>query len=73
MILITLKQYLKQQRLVSMLELTQHFNVDSDIIRSMLQLFIRKGNVQKKTKTNLCGSKCAKCHPHMTELYEWVL
>ncbi len=72
MMLITLKQYLQEKRLVSMQDLTNHFKLDPEILRQMLALFIRKGHLQKKIKTNQCGVKCAKCHPLITEIYEWL-
>lgn len=72
MILITLKQYLIQRRHVTMQNLINHFKLDPEILRDMLNLFIRKGHLKKKQKTNACGSKCIKCHPNMIEVYEWL-
>ncbi|MBA2654610.1 MAG: FeoC-like transcriptional regulator [Gammaproteobacteria bacterium] len=70
--LIDLKQYVKNQRLVSLYELSSRFNLDPEIMRSMLDLLIRKGQIRPRNKTNNCGSKCFKCNPLSTELYEWI-
>lgn len=72
MLLTKLKEYVKTHRLVSLFELTTSFNVDPEILRDMLRLLIRKGKVRQQNKTNQCGSKCVKCHPFVTEMYEWV-
>lgn len=72
MLLIKLKQYVKANRLVSLFELITRFNIEPDVLREMLKLLIRKGIVQLKSKTDNCGSKCVKCNPSVTELYEWV-
>jgi putative ferrous iron transport protein C len=72
MILMKVKEYLKTQRLVSLFDLTTRFNLDPEIVREMLKLFISKGKLRLQQKTARCGTQCAKCHPAMTELYEWV-
>lgn len=72
MILTKIKQHLKNERLVSLFDLATRFNLEPEIIREMLRLFIRKGNLREQKKTSRCGTKCAKCHPAMTEMYEWV-
>lgn len=70
--LLRLKQHVKNRRLVSLFELINRFNVDANIIKDMLSLLIRKGQIRQRDKTNHCGVKCVKCNPSMTEIYEWV-
>jgi putative ferrous iron transport protein C len=72
MILIQLKQYLQNQRTLSLFDITSRFNIDAEIARDMLQLWVNKGKVRKSQKTNQCGTQCSKCHPFIRELYEWV-
>jgi hypothetical protein len=72
MSLLKLKDYLKNKRVASLFDLTTKFNLDPDIIRQMLKLLMNKGNLLEQKKTFKCGSQCAKCHPHQTELYIWV-
>jgi Mn-dependent DtxR family transcriptional regulator len=72
MLLITIKQYIKNKRLVSLHELASCFSIDPEAMRDMLNFLIRKGNVRKQNKTNKCGTQCTRCHPSKIEMYEWV-
>lgn len=70
--LIDLKQYIKNQRSVSLSQLVNNFPLDPMILHNMLNFLMQKGNIRKKSKTDNCGSKCSKCHPSVTEIYEWI-
>ena len=72
MLLQRLKLYLRQRRIVSLFDLKHEFGADSDVLRDMLQLWIQKGQVRTVQKTESCGSRCTKCDPLFTEMYEWV-
>lgn len=72
MILSDLRSYLKQQHRVALKDLVTHFGMDADALRGMLGLWISKGNVRKLSLESNCGSRCCKCDPTLTELYEWV-
>ncbi len=72
MILSELRDYLKQQHRLSLLEMANHFNVDADALRGMLQKWVHKGRVKRIDTGGACGTSCCKCDPAMTELYEWV-
>lgn len=72
MILSELRDYLKQQHRLSLLEMANHFDIDADALRGMLAKWMRKGKVQKVDMGATCGTSCCKCDPAMTELYEWL-
>jgi putative ferrous iron transport protein C len=72
MLLQQMKLYLKQHRIVSLFDLKREFGSDVDVIRDMLDLWIQKGQVRCLQKTAACGSRCTKCDPLFTEMYEWV-
>ena len=72
MILSELRAYLKAQHKVALRDLINHFNVDADALRGMLDKWISKGNVRKMPLESSCGTSCCKCDPTLTELYEWV-
>ena len=72
MILSELRDYLKQQHRLSLLEMVNHFNIDADALRGMLRKWISKGKVRQLDLGSACGTGCCKCDPAMTELYEWV-
>jgi hypothetical protein len=72
MSLLEIKNYLKEAKIVSLSTLCTYFNCDSDLVRAMLGHLVRKGCVRGFSKTANCGTKCQKCLPGTTEIYEWV-
>ena len=72
MILADLRHYLKQHSRVALADLVNHFNVDADALRGMLERWISKGNLRKTSQEAACGTSCCKCDPTLIEFYEWV-
>ncbi len=72
MILTQLKSHLRLNQTASLFDMALRFNTEPNVIRDMLQLWINKGKVRKCMKTPQCGSKCSKCDPLLTEVYQWV-
>ncbi len=72
MILSELRDYLKQQHRLSLLEMANHFDTDADALRGMLSKWVGKGKVKRIDMGASCGTSCCKCDPAMTEIYEWV-
>lgn len=70
--LLEIKNYLMRVKIASLSSLCTYFNCDSDLLRGMLSHWIRKGCVRQCLKTANCGTKCVKCSPSVTEIYEWV-
>ena len=68
----SLRLHFRLNKVCSLFDLTTRFNADPEQVRDMLQIWIRKGKLCCKKKTSQCGSSCSKCHPHVTEIYEWV-
>jgi putative ferrous iron transport protein C len=71
MILSDIRRYLQQRGQASLADLALHFDADPDAIRGMLQVWMRKGMVQRQVATASCGSSCSKCDAATTELYTW--
>lgn len=70
MILQHLQHYLRTHTKPSLGELANHFQIDADALRGMLNPLIRKGRVRKLT-----GKQCSSCHscaPESLEFYEWI-
>ncbi|MFH4355365.1 MAG: FeoC-like transcriptional regulator [Neisseriaceae bacterium] len=74
MLLIKLKDYIKLHKQVPLAELERHFRLPRSQVEAMLQIWIRKGIVQKKefslpSPGNCCESRhCAGCTmPRTTE------
>lgn len=71
MILFALRDYLKQHKTASLQDLTQHVQSDPEVVRSMLEQWIRKGHVYRiTTQSTQCGN-CTHCNPLAFELYGW--
>jgi len=71
MILSELRDYLKQQHRLTLLEMANHFDMEADALRGMLAKWVAKGKVKRIDASAGCGSTCTKCDPAMTEIYEW--
>ncbi len=72
MSLLEIKNYLMRVKMASLASLCTYFNCDSDILRNMLNHWIKKGCVRRCMKTSNCGTKCMNCNVAATEIYEWV-
>lgn len=72
MLLAEVKQHLQYSHSQSLLELSQRFQITADVMRDMLAILVRKGQVKQCTKTPRCGVKCNQCSIVTTEIYEWI-
>ncbi|GAB4262180.1 MAG: FeoC-like transcriptional regulator [Methylomicrobium sp.] len=72
MILSDLRDYIKQQHKVALIDLVNHFHMDADALRGMLSKWINKGKIKKVAANSSCGTSCCKCDSALTEIYEWV-
>ncbi len=71
MILSELKQYLRQRGQVTLADVMHHFDVDENVARDMLAVWMHKGKVQRLQAGASCGSSCSQCDPMATEIYVW--
>jgi hypothetical protein len=71
MILSQVRDYLKQRGQCSLSDIALHFDTDADAVRGMLEIWIRKGKVEKHSATGSCGTTCQSCDPATTEIYSW--
>lgn len=71
MMLSELKNSLEKERVLSLFDITQRFNINADLARLMLSRLIQKGCVIKCKKTPACGIQCQQCSELVTELYQW--
>ena len=71
MILSELRDYLKQHRRASLLDMANRFDTDPEALRGMLEMWVSKGQVVKLPAAS-CDSGCGKCDSAHMEIYEWV-
>lgn len=67
-----LKMHLIEARSANILELSRLIQVDVAVVRDILQVFMRKGYVQRNPLPAKCG-QCTKCNPLINEIYVWAL
>ena len=72
MILSNIRDYLKQRGQCTLSDIALHFDANVDAVRGMLDVWIRKGKVEKRSATDSCGTSCQSCDPAVTEVYFWV-
>lgn len=72
MILIDIKNYFVNKKIVTLQDLSQKFNVEAILLRNMLAHWIRKGNIRLLDRPNCCGTSCVKCNPALRETYQWI-
>lgn len=75
--LLDLKTYLQKHRPASMLDLTNHYRIDADALRGMLDHWIRKGRVRRLDLDDAHAAcphmgACAACGSACFEVYEWL-
>jgi putative ferrous iron transport protein C len=71
MILSKVRDYLKQRGQCTLSDIALHFDTDADAVRGMLDVWIKKGKVEKRSATESCGTSCQSCDPASTEIYFW--
>jgi putative ferrous iron transport protein C len=71
MILSDIRDYLKQRGQCTLSDIALHFDTDADAVRGMLDIWVRKGKVEKSSATASCGTSCQSCDPAATEVYIW--
>jgi predicted ArsR family transcriptional regulator len=70
-ILSDLKRYLSEREQASLADLALHFGVEPDAVRTMLEVWMRKGQVERSSVSPNCGGNCNRCAPETTEIYRW--
>ena len=72
MILSDIRRYLQTREQASLADLALHFDTDVDAMRGMLQVWVRKGMIERRLATASCGSSCTRCDAAATEVYTWL-
>nr|WP_230206128.1 FeoC-like transcriptional regulator [Coxiella endosymbiont of Amblyomma americanum] len=70
-----MKDFLKKRKTISLQELTSYFCKNPQIIRCMLEHWIRKGKVSRLIiKSVSCNNnkRCQSCLSQISETYQWI-
>jgi hypothetical protein len=71
MILAEIRAYLQHRGQATLADIALHFAAEPDAVRGMLDVWIRKGVVHRRTATPSCGTRCSQCDLASTEIYVW--
>ncbi len=71
MSLITLRNYLREKKVVTLDQLTQQFKCDAGIMKNMLAHWQRKGRLCRIDQKSACGKTCQGCQPKIVEVYQY--
>lgn len=71
MILSDIRSYLAEKGQVTLSDVALHFDITPDAARGMLEVWVRKGKVSRRSVSASCGSSCSQCAPAATEVYVW--
>lgn len=72
MLLLEVRDYIRERKHVSLRDLALHFDTDPEVVRAMLDKWIAKGRV-RKCSTAACGGCASNCSTAQAEeAYEWV-
>jgi len=67
-----LREYLRSSGQAAVIDIAYHFDTEPDVVRGMLEHWIRKGKVRKLPEGTACGGNCHGCAPETVEVYEWI-
>lgn len=70
--LIQLKRYLRDRRITPLQDAAFHFHVDVETIRPLLNVWVAKGKVRRRTDSTGACKGCCQCDPATIEVYEWI-
>ena len=72
--LLDLKNHLRSHGQTSLSDLVNHYRVDADALRGMLDHWVRKGRVRRRDVAADCSHSrgCCGCSGACLELYEWI-
>jgi hypothetical protein len=72
LILSDLKRYLQERGQASLWDMALHFDAEPDVVRAMLDVWVRKGRVQRDPLDAACGGNCNQCDMAASEIYRWT-
>jgi hypothetical protein len=71
MILSDLKRYLEERGQATLADMALHFEAEPEVVRAMLEVWMRKDRVERSTVSPNCGGTCTRCAPESMEIYRW--
>jgi hypothetical protein len=64
-----IKHYLVERRQSTLQEMARHFNAEPNAVEGVLEFWLRKGKVMRRTAAKCSG--CNQCGTSAASIYEW--
>jgi len=72
MIVAKVSTHLKLNKRAAVQDMAAQLDISLDVLKNLLSLLERKGQVRRLPAGSPCGGGCSKCAPDTVELYEWT-
>jgi len=69
MLLLQIKKYIAERGTASLQEMAWHFRMENSALQPMLELLVKKGQIQKIECNSCCNGACSSCCPDAAEFY----
>lgn len=66
-----LRTYLRDHGQASLPAMARHFETDAEVLRGMLDVWVRKGTIRLRPSEGHCDG-CTACHTRCDTIYEWA-
>ncbi len=70
--LLQIRDYIHREGVVSTQQLSREFRLDLPALQPMLELWIRKGAIEKCQEKANCQSTCFKCRTKSIDYYRYI-
>lgn len=71
--LLQLRDFIAEQGLVSIQQLTREFSTDEESLQPLLRVWINRGYIQKNNDQVNCKTACSSCKKVSLDHYEYVI
>ncbi len=68
----SVKDYIKANKIVSLKDLSLHFNIDKGAVADMIQMLIRKELIEEIKGSSACSSCNSTCAFKCEIFYKWI-
>ena len=66
-----IKHNLSERGQATLADIALHIDADPEAVRGMLEVWVKKGKVERQRANAACGSTCTQCVSSATEIYRW--
>ena len=68
--LLQIRDFIRQSEVVSTQQMAREFHLDEQALQPMLDIWVRKGMIEKCHEKAACESACMRCKTHVPVFYQ---